>query len=354
MKKYQFIVRIMMAVVVMFGVQTTVNAQIGSLVKKAKSVADKAKDAKEAIDAKKSNEPKETPSQVQSSQAESQSDNYGSNEGSKSSSSNSNLGGYKTKFDVDLSKARHSDWDYTSGGGNNGGSTSGDSWAHLINETAHEVQINGNTMTYGTHVYTLNGQINLNETNFQTPTAYVTFTNVPSGYTEFEAVYSNFLGKSLHGTAAMIPMAFEIYARDAALGERCLNLLCNSTSTVSGIVRQLKNKFNYSAYSPENDLYVQRFLPAATLKGAAFNNGYNPTEPYTVEMVRSANAPQETTITGYGTNYYLYILAPGGWDSFQRGVEVWQAMGSDMYKVYNCPSTYTQCKNIIGTWNGLK
>ena len=116
MKKYQFIVRIMMAVVVMFGVQTTVNAQIGSLVKKAKSVADKAKDAKEAIDAKKSNEPKETPSQVQSSQAESQSDNYGSNEGSKSSSSNSNLGGYKTKFDVDLSKARHSDWDYTSGG----------------------------------------------------------------------------------------------------------------------------------------------------------------------------------------------------------------------------------------------
>ncbi len=235
-----------------------------------------------------------------------------------------------------------------------GGSTSGDSWAHLINETPHQVQINGNTMRYGDHVYTLNGQINLNETNFQTPTAYVTFTNVPSGYTEFEAVYSNFLGKSLHGTAAMIPMAFEIYARDAALGERCLNLLCNSTSTVSGIVRQLKNKFNYSPYSPENDLYVQRFLPAATLKGAAFNNGYNPTEPYTVEMVRSANAPQETTITGYGTNYYLYILAPGGWDSFQRGVEVWQAMGSDMYKVFNCPSTYTQCKNIIGTWNGLK
>ena len=240
-------------------------------------------------------------------------------------------------------------------GGDNGGSTSGDSWAYLINETAHEVQLNGNTLTYGDHVYTVNGEININETvDFQTPTAYVTFTNIPSGYTEFSAVYNNLLGKSLQGTAAMIPMAMEIYARDAALGERCFSLICNSSSTVSGIIRILKTKFNYSQYSPENDQYVQRYLPAATLKGAAWNNGYNPSEPYTVELCRSANAPQETTMTGYGTNYYLYILAPGGWDTFQRSVEIWQAMGSDMYKVFNCPAVYTQCKNIYGTFNGLK
>ena len=242
--------------------------------------------------------------------------------------------------------------DPTPGGG--GGTTSNDSWAHLLNETPQQVQVDGNTLTYGTHVYTVNGEIDLNATVFNQATAYVTFTNVPSGYTEFEAVYNNLLGKSLQGTAAMMPMAMEIYARDAAVGERCLNLLCNSSSTVAGIVRQLKNKFNYSPYSPENDLYVQRFLPAATLKNAAWNNGYNPTEPYTVELCRSANAPQATTMTGYGTNYYLYILAPGGWDSFQRGIEVWQAMGSDMYKVFNCPALYTQCKNIYGTWNGLK
>lgn len=232
--------------------------------------------------------------------------------------------------------------------------SSGDSWAHLINETSHDVQLNGNTLTYGTHVYTVNGEIDLEATQFTEPTAYVTFTNIPSGYTEFEAVYNNLLGKSIQGTAAMIPMAMEMYARNADLGERCFNLICNGSATVTEIVRILKTKFNYSEYSPEGDLYVQRFLPAATLKGAAYNNAYTPEEPYTVELCRSANAPQATSITGYGMCYYVYILAPGGWDTFQRSVEIWQAEGSDMYKVFGCSSTYTQCKNIIGTWQGLK
>ena len=232
--------------------------------------------------------------------------------------------------------------------------TSGDSWAHLINETPHQAVVNGNTLTYGDHTYTVEGQIELEGTVFNEPTAFVTFTNIPSGYTEFEAVYNNLLGKSMQGTAAMIPMAMEIYARNADLGERCFKLICNSDATVAGIIRILKTKFNYSTYSPEGDQYIQRYLPAVTMKGAAWNNGYNPTEPYTLEMCRSANAPQETTLTGYGTVYYLYILAPGGWDTFQRSVEIWQPMGSDMYKVFNCPAVYTQCKNIYGTWNGLK
>ena len=54
--------------------------------------------------------------------------------------------------------------------------TSGDSWANLINETPHEAVVDGNTLTYGNHTYTVNGEINLDETNFQSPTAYVTFT----------------------------------------------------------------------------------------------------------------------------------------------------------------------------------
>ena len=238
---------------------------------------------------------------------------------------------------------------------NSGNSTtSGDSWANLINETPHDAIVDGNTLTYGSHVYTVEGEIDLEATVFNTATARVTFTNIPSGYTEFEAVYNNLLGKSIQGTAAMIPMAMEIYARNADLGERCFNLICNGSATVSGIVRILKTKFNYSPYSPEGDAYVQRYLPAVTMSGASWDNGYNPTEPYTIEMCRAANAPQQTQITGYGTTYYIYILAPGGWDTYQRSVEIWQPMGSDMYKVFNCPALYTQCKNIYGTWRGLK
>ena len=66
------------------------------------------------------------------------------------------------------------------GDANSGSSSSGDSWAHLINETSHDVQLNGNTLTYGSHVYTVNGEIDLNALSFQTPTAWVTFTKAPS------------------------------------------------------------------------------------------------------------------------------------------------------------------------------
>ena len=233
--------------------------------------------------------------------------------------------------------------------------SSGDTWASLINETPHEAVVNGNTLTYGDHVYTVNGEIELSGTVFNIPTAYVTFTNIPSGYTEFEAVYNNLLGKSIQGTAAMVPMAIEMYARDATLGERCLTLLCNGTATVNEITRTLKQKFNYSPYSPDNDQYVQRYLPAALLKGATYTNGYAPIEPYTVEMCRSANAPQDAPLTG-GTVYYTYILTSGGWDTFQRGVEVFLPYGNNsMYKVFNCPACYTQCRTIQnGPWQGLK
>ena len=209
------------------------------------------------------------------------------------------------------------------------------------------------TFTYGSHTYTMTGTLNA-EAYDAKATGTVTFTNIPADYTEFEAVYNGLLGKSMQGAAAMIPMAIEMYARDATLGERCLNLLCNSSTTVSGITRILKTKFNYSQYSPENDLYVQRFLPAATLKGAAYNNAYTPIDPYTVEMCRSANAPQQTQLFGYGTVYYLYILAPGGWDTFQRAVDIFKEDGSEYHKVFQCPAVYTMCKNIQGTWPGLK
>lgn len=221
----------------------------------------------------------------------------------------------------------------------------------LESETPQATQILGNTMTYGDHTYTVNGEI-LFDASYTghrgTPTASVTFSNFPANYTEFEAVYNGLLGKSIQGTAAMIPMAIELYARDAAVGERCFNLLCNSSSTVSGIVRILKTKLVPSEYGPANDPYLQRYMAAALLKGAMASNAYTPDEPYTVEMCASANMPQNSS---YGKVFYIYILAKG-WDTEQRQVEILQS--GDLYKVFNCPSCYTQCKNIQGTWPGLK
>ncbi len=227
-----------------------------------------------------------------------------------------------------------------------------DQWHSLVKETKADAQVAGNTLTYGSHTYTVNGDIDFNNNDHRTPTATVTFTNIPSGYAEFEAVYNGLLGKSLQGTAAMVPMAIEIYARDANTGKKCFDLLCNSSSTVDGIIRILKTKLVPSEYSPEDDKYIQRYMAAALLKGAVNSNAYAPEEPYTVELCASPNGVQDSPLMG-GTTYYLYILAHG-WDSEQRAVDVFQPAGSTTYKVCNCPSTYTQCKNIMGTWAGLK
>ena len=219
-------------------------------------------------------------------------------------------------------------------------------------ETVQDAVVSGNTLTYGSHKYTVVSDIDVNTREFKQPTACVTFTNVPAGYKEFEAVYNGLLGKSIAGTAAMIPMAIELYARDAAVGERCFNLLCNSDATVAGIIRILKTKLVPSEYAPENDSYIQRYMAAALLKGAVNTNAYTPVEPYTVEMTMSPNGVQDAPMTG-GEVTYIYILAQG-WDTNQRAVDIFQPYDSEYYKVFNCPSCYTQCKTIRGTWPGLK
>ena len=125
-----------------------------------------------------------------------------------------------------------------------------DQWHSLVSETRADAQVSGNTLTYGTHTYTVNGDINYNSNDHRTPTASVTFTNVPSGYAEFEAVYNGLLGKSIQGTAAMIPMAIELYARDANTGKKCFDLLCNSSSTVDGIIRILTTRTSSVTWPP--------------------------------------------------------------------------------------------------------
>ena len=218
--------------------------------------------------------------------------------------------------------------------------------------TAPEVKVEGNTLSYGNHVYKVNGEINYKSKNHKTPTASVTFTNIPADYNEFETVYNSLLGKTPQGVAAMIPMAIELYARDNAVGKKCFELICNGSATSDGIIRILKTKLVASQYSSSNDSYIQRYMAAALLKGANNKNAYTPEEPYTVEMCSSPNGVKDASLSG-GTVYYLYILAHG-WDGFQRAVDVLLPYDSEYYKVFNCSSTYVQCKNIIGTWPGLK
>ena len=122
MKKILTIKKIVMALVVTFGIQTMACAQLGGLLDKAKNAAKeqaknkatiKKHEAKATInDAVKSGE---LPS-VNNSSSDEYSDESENATESETYSKASSRGGYEKKFDVDFSKAKHSDWDYTSSG----------------------------------------------------------------------------------------------------------------------------------------------------------------------------------------------------------------------------------------------
>ena len=217
-------------------------------------------------------------------------------------------------------------------------------------ENPKESSVNGNTMTYGNHTYTQDGNLSI-ESYSSDATGKVTFTNVPSDYTEFETVYRQFLGKTPYGTAAMMPMAMEMYGRDKEMGEKCVRLICTET-TAAEVLRELKQKYVPSKYSEPNDPYVQRYLAAAVLEGATNTNAYTPNEPYTVNMTAGVNKHQEMQMYD-GTVMWLYIIG-GGWDTTQRTVQIVKTSTNDLFQIFSCPALYTQCKNIKGTWPGLK
>ena len=159
-------------------------------------------------------------------------------------------------------------------------------------------------------------------------------------------VFALFQSYSSHWTFFIYPMAMEMYARDREVGLKCIQLLCYP-SNVSSVVSRLKDKFG------SDESYGQRYLPAAVLEGANAANGYRPNRPYTVNMEASVNKHQELQISGSGTVMYIYIIGEG-WDTVQRQVEIILEPGSEQYQVFNCPSLYTGCRQIRGSWNGLE
>ncbi len=221
-----------------------------------------------------------------------------------------------------------------------------------IDETTREWSVNDNSMTWGVHEYTIKGSLPalFNDKGEMIadvpsqPTAWVTFTHNPEGYKEFSTVYNEFLGKSPIGAAAMVPMAMEIYGRNRATGEKCFQLLCGSQASANTIIRILDTKMPRPGDNPAADTYLQRYLPAALLKGASAENAYTPDEPYTVQMLPSAIAPS-------GAFFNLYIYCEG-WDTYLRTVEL--KKNGNLYNIAQCPACYSQCKIIKGEWGGLR
>ncbi len=220
------------------------------------------------------------------------------------------------------------------------GGNSRDSWHSLVNEQQGTLQVDGNRAAWGSHTYEF-ADAGSRKT--------VTFSNIPSGYTEFSALYYQWCGDNPYMTAAMMVWAMEIYARDAATGERCITLI-NQPSNVPGVVRELKQKFTHSQYAPANDTYVQRYLPAAHLAGATPRSGYKPAEPYTITLADNATQAEE------GVPEVCIISE--AYSTPMRNVRLLlpshQLNTTSRVLVFSCPSLYSQCPVFTGTWAGLR
>ena len=174
----------------------------------------------------------------------------------------------------------------------------------------------------------------------------VSFSAIPTTIDQFKALQQQ-VGIEPQGALALQVLAFEMYRRDAKLGEEALRLN-NTQVNVQATQLQLKEMMNV-----KDAFYSRPYIAAALMKGASSANGYQPDKPYTIEMrVDPAKKYQESQLLG-GTVIYLQINSKG-WDTNWRGAEVVKPNGSDYYVVSNCPALYSQCKQMQGEWQPLE
>ncbi|MBQ4296632.1 MAG: hypothetical protein II755_13735 [Prevotella sp.] len=147
------------------------------------------------------------------------------------------------------------------------------------------------------------------------------------------------LGTTPEGCIMLQLVAMEMYRRDRTVGQECLRL--NNTDTnLSYVTNRLKEIFR------ENDSYARPYLVSSFFKGAKPSNGYNPQKPYTIQVRRNPAHPEDERsqmLKGYVKYMQVYS---DGYDTPWRGVEVVQQKGDTYYRVSNCPSIYTQCKEV--------
>ncbi|MDO4790351.1 MAG: hypothetical protein Q3998_05240 [Porphyromonas sp.] len=185
--------------------------------------------------------------------------------------------------------------------------------------------------------------------------ASVTFSRFPKSVEEFKEVREK-LGVEPHGAIALQIMAYEMYRRNPEMGMECIrlnNTLSNSGKNSSAI-RQLSHLFH-------GDNPPRPYQMAAYLKGATHENGYNPTEPYTVEVMVDKGRRY-----GYSNDYqttvlYLYVLTKG--KSTPDVLYVLKTKKPDetsergkYFIISNSPGLYSRVREISfdATFNGLK
>ena len=200
--------------------------------------------------------------------------------------------------------------------------------------------LDGNTLTYGEHNYTLK----LTETE-----GTITFTHFPANVREFKAVQNQLLGKSKPGVLALELMAMEMYRRNRTAGEAALEL-CNVSANTKAIIRELQQKFpTVRGDQEDNDSYHQPYLIASFLKGSTMQNKYQPDYPYVLTFYENTSPyvkQGEYSFTYFGHTYHWCIMRYGEKESKASVILI---DDEELYLVTNCADYYFAAP-AVKTW----
>lgn len=170
--------------------------------------------------------------------------------------------------------------------------------------------------------------------------ATVTFSHFPKTIEGFKQIQQQ-IGGTPQGAVALQLIAFELYNQNTEAGTAAI-ALNNTDINVPSVMRRLPDIFGKNSL---DESYPRKHIVATFLEGATPENGFNPTQPYTV-TVRShrINKYERSEIL---QGYVLYLEArSSGYSSEWRGCEVVRQKGSEYFKVSNSPSMYVQCMPV--------
>lgn len=168
-------------------------------------------------------------------------------------------------------------------------------------------------------------------------TASCSIAKMPTTEAEFDALQAQ-IGTEPQGGVMCFLAAMNVYVNNEEEGLSCLQ---KASYKIGGSdISTLKQKLR----GPDDDSYVQKYLPFAHLKGATPENGYTPSNPLTIEV--SVNNGRPYSILSAEDAPVIYMnFKTRGTDIGQRSVSVIRPYDSDYYVVYDRGGLMMQVQN---------
>jgi len=222
--------------------------------------------------------------------------------------------------------------------------------ATSVRSNVSTVNVSAPLVTLPNLEVTISGTIS-HTTHTPGQTGKVTFSRFPATVDEWKEVREK-IGGEPHGALALQLMASEMWRRDRTIGRACIDLN-NTTTNVSSCVSRLTDVFTLSPTRP--------YQITAFLKGASWDNGYNPTKPYTVDVRVAAGRPYANSTDYQATVIYLEVISYGHDLGYQPASMLkTQKPGQPgengkFFIMFECSSIYNRCREISfsNPFNGL-